>query len=190
MRYFICLIILTGCGSVDVMMLDDDGGVAGTGGESAIGAAGTSGAAGADTGSGVGGSAGSAPQGGTGGGPDLLPLGSSCTTDAECGSGVCDMRIGTGWTPSYTCCTGNRDSCNTCVNGQLVPKPDGSKCAPTTCGDDTTALVHVCQTGACVGEKRFSCTTCNRDAKCGSKPGETDKVCGVNNFNTTVCTPS
>lgn len=155
---------LVGCGSVDRMTADD----AGTGGapvDTGVDAA--AGTGGSETG-GTGGAAGAAGSPGR-------PLGSGCTTDDQCGSGICDGA-------TSVCCSGRADSCNTCVGGYLTPRADGTTC--DTGGCDTTNTIsttYACKTGVCTP----TAVNCQQHWCVGSNaPGE---ACPASTMN--VCSP-
>lgn len=136
---------LLGCGGVDARGLGEvDGG--GTGGTVI-----THPDAGIDSGAGTGGTGGTAVTG-TGGvaGAPGRPLGAGCTSDDQCGSGVCDGA-------TSMCCSGRADSCNTCIGGYLTPKKDGTSCGGGLCDGvapfvgerSCTATNYVCVSGTC-----------------------------------------
>jgi len=64
--------------------------------------------------------------------PPTRPLGSGCTENGQCGSGVCTREEGAS---AGMCCDRPNDSCNTCVGGYVVPAGDNIPCG----GGTTTA---------------------------------------------------
>ena len=132
MRYGILLGVavgLIGCGAVDAKNSDaaTDGVAAGTGGAEA-GAAGGSGGEALSAG-GRSGNAGVEAGAGSGGAPDPgRPLGAGCTTNAQCGSHICDDA-------TQACCDKRpSDTCGACIGGYFTPKPDGTSCGALSCG--------------------------------------------------------
>jgi hypothetical protein len=134
------LVGLMGCGSVDARV-DADGGTGGAGGAGDAVVVGTADA-------GTGGSGGTTIDGAAG--SPGRPLGAGCTTDGQCGSGVCDSA-------TSMCCSGRADSCNVCTGGYLTPKKDGTSCGGGLCDGvapyvgerSCTATNYVCMNGVC-----------------------------------------
>lgn len=133
---------LVGCGGVDDRGLGDASGAGGT--------VVTHPDAGVDSGAGTGGAGGTTVTG-TGGaaGDPGRPLGAGCTTDDQCGSGICDSA-------TSVCCSGRADSCNTCIGGYLTPKKDGTSCGIACNGSAFTQ--STCQTGVCTASAPMDCT--------------------------------
>ncbi len=162
----IFIVCIAGCGGISLVGLDDasspdagvgvhaDGGVAGT-----TGAAGTT----VDAG-GAAGTTGSAGTAGAAGGAVVRPLGSGCTADAQCGSGICVKDNPAA--ASGSCCDGRTDACTQCVGGYKVPRSDGTGCGPEMC-DGTDRKWNLCKAGVCTAQV-VQCATALCD-KAGNK---------------------
>ncbi len=110
---------------------------------------------------GAGGSIGAGGAGGSGGSDTKRPLGTGCTDDGQCGSGIC-----TGSATSTMCCDGRADACNECVAGRITPKTDGTSCGVRSC--DPTERYHramECRRGSCE-QITTDCCTVSRDHTC------------------------
>ena len=139
---------LVGCGSVDDRGLGD---ASGAGGEllKVDGAVDMQGAAGGAPGTGgiaaIGGASGAA-------GAPGRPLGAGCTENGQCGSGICDSA-------TSMCCDGAADACNTCVNGYLTVKKDGTNCGVACGGTNGKVFTSsTCQAGVCTTSAPIDCT--------------------------------